>query len=225
MIGCLTAPFRAVGCLMILVALGWGWWNRDRVMTEAHRLRDWIGSDAGTGTATPASRASSIGRPGQRARRTAEVKIDSLNGWRADSVVLSAAEVASLLGSGLDPRLRKRLDSLRVELGEGEIVVNARFSTAALPRDLLGPLGGAVRPWEPVQVAGPVAITRSERGEWTVRSFRVRNFPLPRELMGRLVARATGDSVRQTIRFRVPPGVRDMHVHPSGATLYGSPPR
>ncbi|MBA3658831.1 MAG: hypothetical protein H0W67_04475 [Gemmatimonadales bacterium] len=225
MIGCLTAPFRAVGCLVILTALAWGWWNRDRVMTEAHRLMDRAGIEAGTGTAKPASQSGSIGRPGQRARRSAEAKIDSLNGWRADSVVLSAAEVASLLGNGLDARLRKRLDSIRVELGEGEIVVNALFSTAALPRDMLGPLGGAVRPWEPVQVAGPVAVTRPERGEWTVRRFRVRDFPLPRELMGRLVGRATGDSVRQSIRFRIPPGVRDLHVHRSGATLYGSPPR
>jgi len=35
--------------------------------------------------------------PGSRALVTAHAKIDSLNGWRADSVVLSASEVASIV--------------------------------------------------------------------------------------------------------------------------------
>jgi hypothetical protein len=55
--------------------------------------------------------------------------VDSLNGWRADSVVLTASEFASLVGSGMDRELRSRLDSLQIELLEGEIQVSGRLHT------------------------------------------------------------------------------------------------
>lgn len=225
MMGCITAPFRAAGCLVLLVVAVYGWLNRDRLVGAARQLLDRAGVDLPSRGSSGPPAAASSGRPGRRASASAEAKVDSLNGWRADSVVLSAAEVASLLGTGLDPRFRKQLDSLRVELGENEITVNARLSTAAIPRKLLGPLSGALGDWEPVQLAGPVAVTRAERGEWTIRRLRIRNFPLPGELAARMIAQATGDSTRQTVRFRVPPGVRDLHVHPTGAVLYGTPPR
>lgn len=217
MIGCLTAPFRALGCLVLVIALGWGWLHRDRLVAEARRM---IGGSSGSAPAAVSSSA----RPGKRARRTALAKVDSLNGWRADSVVLTPAEVASLLSAGLDPDLRQRLDSLRVELREGEIVVSARLATDRLSRDLVGPLAGMLRPTEAIQATGPLAIRRPGRGEWTVRQFRIRDFPLPREVVGRLLARATGDSAGRAIPFRVPAGVRDIRVRPSGAWLLGAPP-
>ena len=66
-------------------------------------------------------------------------------------MVLTAAEVASLLGRGLAPGFRKELDSLQVELpgdGEGR---GARLRTERLPRELVGPLAAALRPNEPVE--------------------------------------------------------------------------
>ena len=161
--GCLTAPFKLLGCLGLILALGLGYIYRDRLEHEGRRLIDRIQG------VVP----SSSGRPGVSSLESAEAKVDSLNGWRADSVVLTASEFASLVGSGMDPELRSQLDSLQIELLDGEIQVSARLRTERLPREMMGPLGGALRPTEPVRAAGPVRVTRPGAGEWRVRSFRI----------------------------------------------------
>jgi hypothetical protein len=212
--GCLTAPFKLIGCLGVMVALGIGWLYRERLM---HELTDLIGD---RGSAPPP--AAATGRPGSRALASAHNKIDSLNGWRADSVVLTPAEMASLIGNGLDASLRGQLDSLQVRLREGDVEVGARLRTARLPRDLVGPLAMALRPTEPVEAAGPIRVIGRGRGEWIVRSFRIRDFPIPDAMVPRLVSRAFGDSTRRTVPLKIPAGVTDIRVHPGGATLYGA---
>jgi len=210
--GCLTAPFKLLGCLGLIVALGLGYIYRDRLEHEGRRLIDRIQG------VVP----SSSGRPGVSSLESAEAKVDSLNGWRADSVVLTASEFASLVGSGMDPELRSQLDSLQIELLDGEIQVSARLRTERLPREMLGPLGGALRPTEPVRAAGPVRVTRPGAGEWRVRSFRIGDFPVPDEMVPDLVGLALGDPTRKTVPVKVPPGIRAIRVRPSGATLYGA---
>jgi hypothetical protein len=148
--------------------------------------------------------------------------VDSLNGWRADSVVLTASEFASLVGSGMDRELRSQLDSLQVELLDGEIQVSARLRTERLPREALGPFGGALRPTEPVRAAGPVRVTRPGAGEWSVRSFRIGDFAVPDEMVPGLVGFALGDPKRKTVPVKVPAGIRAIRVRPGGATLYGA---
>jgi hypothetical protein len=214
--GCLTAPFRALGCLVLLAALLAGWLYRDRLVREGRRLIDRV-------EAPTAPAAAPTGRPGTRALASARAKIDSLNGWRADSVVLTPSEVASLMGSGLTPAFRQELDSLRVGLLEDEVLVHARLRTAKLPKDALGPLALALRPTEPVAAAGPLRVTAPGRGEWTVRSFRIRDFPVPAPAVPHLVARALGDSGQETVPLKLPAGIRAIRIHPGRATLYGAP--
>lgn len=214
--GCLSAPFRFVGCLGLLLLLGIGWLYRDRIVGEA---REVLGAVGGKETASGA------GRPGTRSLSSAQAKIDSLNGWRADSVVLSASEVASMIGSGLDPDLRKQLDSLQVELQDGSIAVKARLATARLPRELIGPMAVALRPTEPIEAAGPIQVIGPQQAEWAVQSFRIRNFPLPRDAVPKMVSKALGDPKRNTVPVRIPPGIRDIRVFPTGAILYGAPRR
>jgi hypothetical protein len=211
MMGCLTAPFKLLGCLGLIVALGVGYIYRDRLELEGRRLIERIQGDV-----PPSS-----GRPGVSSLQSAKAKVDSLNGWRADSVVLTASEFASLVGSGMDRELRSQLDSLRVELLDGEIQVSARLRTERLPREVLGPLGGALRPTEPVRAAGPVRVTRPGVGEWSVRSFRIGDFPVPDEMVPDLVGLALGDPKRKTVPVKVPAGIRAIRVRPGGATLYG----
>ncbi len=210
--GCLTAPLRLLGCLVLVAALGLAWFYRDRLEHEARRAIDRVRNVA----------PSSGGRPGVSALESAKAKVDSLNGWRADSVVLTPSEFASLVGSGMDPQLREQLDSLRVELLDGEIRVSARLHTAALSPELVGPLAGALGPTEPVEAAGPLRVTRPGAGEWRVRSFRIGNFPVPDEMVPRLVGQALGDPDRTTVPVKVPEGVRAIRVRPGGATLYGA---
>lgn len=212
--GCLSAPFKLLGGVALLVALAIGWLYRDRLATELRRL-----IDGSSSSETPTG----AGRPGSRALSAARSKIDSLNGWRADSVVLTPAEVASLIGAGLNASLRRQLDSLQVELREGEVAVNAKLATARLPRELTGPLTMALREREPVEAVGPIKVTGPGKAEWTVRSFRIREFPIPRDVVPKLMAKAFGDTAQRSIPVRIPAGIREIRVHPSGAILFGSP--
>jgi hypothetical protein len=212
--GCLAAPFKFVGCLGIVAALFIGWLYRDRLSSEARKVFGSI-----SGSEAPAA----SGRPGSRALVTAHAKIDSLNGWGADSVVLSASEVASMIGAGLDPSLRSQLDSLRVELQDGSIAVKARLATARLPRELVGPLSIALQPTEPIEAAGPLTVVAPRQAEWALRSFSIRGFPLPRDAVPKLVSKALGNPSRKTVPVRIPAGIREIRLRPSGATLVGAP--
>lgn len=214
--GCLRLPFRLLGGLGLIAALAIGWLYRDRLSTELHRLLGWsAGTDAG----------SAKGRPGSLALISGRSKVDSLNGWRADSVVLTPSEVASLIGIGLDPTLRKQLDSMQVQLVDGGIVIDALLATARLPRELIGPLSIALRPREPVEAGGAIEVVGPRRAEWTVRSFRIRDFPIPAVAVPALVSKAFGDSTRRTIPVRIPAGISKIRVSPSGAILFGVPRR
>jgi hypothetical protein len=212
--GCLSMPFKLLGGLALIAALAIGWLYRDRLVTEVHRVFDSSAADTGT----------AAGRPGSRALVSAQSKIDSLNGWAADSVVLTPAEVASLIGAGLDPSVRRQLDSLQVELLDGAIEINAKLATARLPRELTGPLAVALRDKEPVQAAGPIQVVSPGKAEWVVRSVRIREFPIPSDVVPRLVGKAFGDSARRTVPVRIPPGIREIRIRPSGATLFRARP-
>jgi hypothetical protein len=215
--GCLTAPFKVLGCLGLLVALVVGWLYRDRLVREGRRIMGRI--EAPAEKRPPAA---SAGRPGTRSLTSARAKIDSLNGWRADSVVLSPSEVASLMGAGLAPKFREELDSLQVELLDGEVQVRARLRTARLPRELIGPLATALRPNEPVEATGPLRVLRPGVGEWAVRSFQIRDIPVPAPAVPRLISRALDEPGRETVPWTVPAGIRAIRIHPGGATLYGA---
>jgi hypothetical protein len=209
--GCLSAPFKLLGGLGVIVLLAIGWLYRDRLAGELRRL---VGSENQAGTA---------GRPGTNALLSARAKIDSLNGWRADSVILTASEVASMIGVGLDPSVRSQLDSLQVQLLDGSIGVSARLSTARLPRELTGPLAMALRDKERVEAAGPLTVVQPRQAEWEVRSFRIREFPIPRDAVPKLVSKALGDTSRSSVPIRIPAGIREIRIRPSGATLLGAP--
>jgi hypothetical protein len=212
--GCLSAPFKLLGGLGLVVLLAIGWLYRDRLTDELRRL---------LGSGLPRGETLTSGRPGTRSLLSARSKIDSLNGWRADSVVLTASEVASMIGVGLDPSVRNQLDSLEVQLLDGSIGVSALLATARLPRELTGPLAVALRPKERVEAAGPLQVVQPRQAEWAVRSFRIRDFPIPRDAVPSLVSRALGDSSRRTVPIKIPAGIQEIRIRPSGATLIGAP--
>lgn len=163
------------------------------------------------------------GRPAARSLASALTKIDSLNGWRADSVVLTASEVASLMGQRLSPAFRQQLDSMEVELLDGEVRVHARLRTARLPREVLGPLASVLGPSEPVEATGPLRVTGPGTGEWVVRSLRIRDFPVPGPAVKQLIGRTLKLPGRDAVPWKVPSGIREVRVRPGGAILYGAP--
>ncbi|TFG46845.1 MAG: hypothetical protein E4H41_00890 [Gemmatimonadales bacterium] len=205
-------PFRLLGLLIVAALVYVGWMERARLAPYWHRLTD---RPAATAVGT-------TGRPGVLALRRATDKVDSLNGWGADSVTLSASEMASLVGAGLDQRVRSELDSLAVTLGEGRIAVAGKIRTAGLPRDVLGPLAGAFNDREPIQGAGPVQVTGPGLAAWRLDAFQVRDFEFPREMVPRIVGLLAGDQRDSVLSIVIPVGIGRVRVHPDGVTLYPS---
>ncbi|HEU5170942.1 MAG TPA: hypothetical protein VFU46_10405 [Gemmatimonadales bacterium] len=210
--GCLLAPFRALGCLLLLVGLAAAWLYRDRLWDTG---RGWLRGD-GTGVGSPP------GRPGTRALAAGRARIDSLARGTADSVVLGAAEAASLLGAGLDPLVRRQLDSLELRLRDGRIEVGARLATGRLPRDLVGLWGFVLRDREPVRAAGPLAVREPGRGEWTLEQLTLRGVPVPADLVPVVLDRLFGEPGRHALPVALPRGVHGIRVRPSGLVLLGA---
>ena len=206
--GCLTWPFKLLGVFVVIALIVGAWLYRDRLVPTARKL-------AGHAAA------GDMGRPTESGLHTARARVDSLDTGRADSVVLSAGEMASILGAGLDPSVRGRLDSLSVRLGRGMIQVAGRLDTRRLPAELVGPLGVALRERERVIAAGPVTVTGPGRAEWRVQQLQIRDFPFPRDMVPKVVEKALGDSTRQTLPIHLPRGVGDIRIAPTGVTLYG----
>jgi hypothetical protein len=208
--GCLTLPFRVLGCLGLILLLAAGYFYRDRILDFVRDLTDGRSRSAET-----------VGRPTEGGAQRALDKIDSLNAWRADSVVLTAAEMASLIGAGLDPAFRGQVDSLSVRLGDGRIGIEASLITERIPRDALGPLGSMVDPREHLSASGSVELVEPGRAVWIVDRLSLGGFPFPREVIPRLLERALG-SHSSEVPFVVPHGLRAVRIRPSGVSLFGS---
>ena len=209
--GCLTAPFKLIALLLFVVVLALGWLYRDRLGDMGRAA--WREA---TGKSAPVV---DTGRPSPEALESAQRKVQSLG--RADSVVLTAAETASLFQRGLEPYSRAFFDSMQVRLGDGTIGITTIVRTERLPSGLLGPFGGALREREPVSADGMVRVVEAGRGAWEIRRLQFRDIPLPRDAIPRLLGRATGDSARSEVPLALPPSVRDLRVRPEGVTLYG----
>lgn len=211
MFGCLTLPFRILGALLVVGALLGLWLYRDRVVDVVQGL-------AGSGAQVEAA-----GRPDAEAIAPAQQKLQRLAAGRADSVVLSPAETASLLLERLDPRLRRQLTQVELRLGEQRLRLAARLNTTRIPRGVFGPLNAVVRDVEPVALGGPVVVTGPGRAEWQVREADVRGVPLPTPMVRTLVQRALDDSTATGIPLTLPDGVQFLRVSAAGLTLYARP--
>lgn len=205
--GCLSWPLKALGVIMIVLVVA-------GAILYRREIREW-----GAGLFRPAA-IESVGRPGTRALDDAKEKVERLDRGRADSVVLRAAEMASLIGDGLDPAFRGHLDSLQVELLEGRIAVRARLRTEAIPPEALGPLSMFVQQWEPFAGAGPVRVVERGRAEWTLEELSLREIPFPREMTQWLVRNALGGTAEGAFPVQIPDGIGDAAVHPHGVVLY-----
>jgi hypothetical protein len=205
-----TLPLRLLGILVLAALVSGGWLFRREITTairpQVARLRQSFDSEAsGPG-------------PGDLAR--ARDKVDSLHGWNADSVLLTANEMAALIASGMPPSVSPHLDSLSVKLGDGRVSVSARLETTQIPKDVLGPLAGALNPWERVTAAGAVASAAPGRAEWRVDALTLRGFTLPEEASRRLIDRALPGAKGGIIPLTLPAGIVRLRVRPAGVSLY-----
>jgi hypothetical protein len=212
--GCLLAPFRLLGCLALVILLLAGWLYRDR-------LGEW-GRDLWRQARHQPAAVSETGQPSAKALAEGRAKLATLGHGR-DSVTLSANEAASLLSDVLGPYLRGTFDSMTVRLEPGSIELHAMANTARLPSGLLGPLGMAVRDREPMTASGPLSVTAPGRGAWRIEALSFRSFPLPSELLPRMLEKVTGDSAR-AVPVPLPRQATAVAVRGDGVTFYVGTP-
>lgn len=215
--GCLKGIVRLFVFLLLLLGVAAAWWYREPL---AHTVERFLGRRP---TPLPAvSPDSGIGAPTPAALASAQVKMASLGRSRGapDSVLLSPNEMASLVGSGIDWSVRRSLDSLRVELGEGSLAVHARLDTKLIPREALGPLHGLLADREPLRIAGPLAILRPGLARWTVRELSLRGFPFPPPAVRSLARQAAGADSSGAVVLRVDSAIADVAIHPAHVVLY-----
>jgi hypothetical protein len=210
MIGCLTLPFRLLGLALIVLLVAAGWLYRDRIVDEVGRL-------------SRSEQPAAAGEPSEAALRSARAKLGAIGRSAGDSVVLDAAESASLLVAGLEPALRERLDSLTVRLGRGRISVSGLVEIGRLPADVVGPLSMVLRDRERVTIGGPLAFAGPEQARWSIDQLEVRGVPVPSDLVQRVLRRAFGDDADASVVVRVPSAVQAVRIEPQQIILYRSP--
>jgi hypothetical protein len=212
--GCLKVIGR-LGCLAaILIVAGVVYWYRDPIM---HTAAKYLGPHS---TRLPPVSDTSVGAPTPGAVRAAAAKLASLSVPDGpDSVVLTPNEMASLIGGGIDWTVRKGFDSLRVELLDSSIAVNARLDTRVLPRDALGPAEHVLATYEPLRMAGPVTIAKPGVARWKVRELSLHGFPFPAPAVARL-AKLVAGADDGSVPVLVPPAIRRIAITPTGVVCY-----
>ncbi|MEO8634216.1 MAG: hypothetical protein ABI587_02960 [Gemmatimonadales bacterium] len=205
-----TLPFRLLGLLGLSLLISVGWLLRKEILgmvrPQVARVAEVIEQRGATSITSPAD--------------AARDKVDSLHGWSADSVVLTAAEMTALLLDGLPAEARGHLDSVKVTLGQSRVSIQGLLETSQIPRDLLGPLAGVVRTWEPVTVAGDVAIPRPGHAEWKVDALTLRGITLPADASRALIERALPGAREGRVPLTLPDGVSRITVRPAGVAVF-----
>lgn len=218
--GCLKGLFRLFVFALLLVGVAAAYWYRqpigrafDRIVGRRDTALPKVSPDSGIGAPTPSALAS------------AQRKLATLAQPRGpDSVVLTPNEMASLVGNGIDWSVRKTFDSLRIELAEGSIAVNARLDTKLIPQDALGPLRGLLAEREPIRIAGPLRIARPGLARWTVQSIALRGFPFPAPAVKALARQTAGADTTGSVTMQVDPAVVALAIRPGSVVLYRKRP-
>ncbi len=212
--GCLKGLLR-LGCVVAIAAvLLVLWWFREPILRTGAR---WFGRSQ----ALPPVADTSVGAPTPRAVASSQTKLGHLETTTGpDSVVLTPNEMASLIGSGIDWRVRKTYDSLRVELLEGSLAVHARLDTRALPPQALGPLAAFVQPREPLRLGGTLAIERPGLARFTIREISLRGIDFPGPTVKSIARQMAGADADGAIPVQVDRAIARIVIHPTGVVLY-----
>lgn len=216
--GCLKGLLR-LGCVVaIAAALLALWWFREPILRTGAR---WFGRSQ----ALPPVADTAVGAPTPKAVASGQTKVGSLGATAGpDSIVLTPNEVASLIGSGIDWRVRKTFDSLRVELLEGSLAVHARLDTRALPPETLGPLAAFVEPREPLRLGGTLTIVQPGTARFTIREISLRGIAFPGPAVKSIARQMAGADEEGGIPVQVDRAIARVAIHPTGLVLYRTRP-
>lgn len=212
--GCLKGAFK-LGCAAALIlALALVWWFRAPIMSTFAR---WFGGSQ----ALPPVADTAVGAPTPSATASGQQKVTTLRRTTGpDSIVLTPNEMASLIGAGIDYRVRKTYDSLRVELQEDKLILHARLDTRALPPGTLGPFAGMFGDHEPLRMAGTVTIARPGTALYDIKEISLRGVSVPGPFIEQITKQMAGASPDGAVPVKIDPSVTDVKVHTTGVVLY-----
>ena len=147
-------------------------------------------------------------------------RIDALRAGGADSVVLSADDLASLAAQLAAKVVPQAVDSVEIRLERDDIEIRARVDTRKVPVSL-GPLTTVVRDHEYVEAGGRLMFRRAGLAEWEVERVRVRGVPVPKSFVDEQIRRFAPRAGSSGIPVALPSAVTGLRVTPDGVTLYG----
>lgn len=212
--GCLKGVFKLGCAAAVIAALALAWWFREPIMGTFAR---WFGRSQ----ALPSTADTAVGAPTPSAIASGKAKVGTLGRAAGpDSVVLTPNEMASLIGGGIDWRVRKMYDSLRVELQEGKVIIHARLDTRQLPPGTLGPFAGMFGEHEPLRMTGTVSIGRPGTAFYAISDITLRGIEIPRPVVHSIAKQMAGATSEGAVPLKVDPAVSDVVVHPTGVVLY-----
>jgi hypothetical protein len=204
-----TLPLRFLGILALAALVSGAWLLRKDLVHQVWPEKQ--GALRPT-TDSPAESRDALVR--------AKDKLDSLHGWSADSVVLSASEAVALIMEAVPPEARHHIDSVALRLSEGTITATGKVETSAIPRSALGPFAAALDPWERVTASGPVLDREAGRAAWQVNEVTIRGFTLPQAATHSLIAQSFPAVKDGALPFALPRGIYAIRVRPRGVVMY-----
>lgn len=207
-----TLPLRLLGILLLAALVSGAWLFRDDLLK-----RVWPGKE---GALRPSNAAASSGSNSGAMLARATDKIDSLHGWSADSVTLTAAEAVALIMDAVPPEARQHVDSVALTLSEGKIRATGKVRTSAIPKSSLGPFAAALDPWERVTAEGPVLDREAGKAAWQVNEVTIRGFTLPQSATHSLIAQSLPSVKDGALPFNLPRGIYAIRVRPRGVVMY-----
>ncbi len=208
-----TMPLRLVAILVLAALVSGAWLFRQDLMHRVWPERQGALRPAAEAPVVPAAEATTV-------LARAKDKLDSLHGWSADSVVLSAGEAVALIMEAVPPEARRHIDSVALRLSEGTITATGKVETSAIPRSALGPFASALEPWERVTATGPVLDRASGHAAWQVNTVTVRGFTLPQAATHSLIAQSLPSVKDGALPFALPRGIYAIRVRPRGVVMY-----
>ena len=212
--GCLKGAFKLGCAAAIILALALVWWFRAPIMSTFAR---WFGGSQ----ALPPVADTAVGAPTPSATASGQQKVTTLRrSTGPDSIVLTPNEMASLIGAGIDYRVRKTYDSLRVELQEDKLILHARLDTRALPPGTLGPFAGMFGDHEPLRMAGTVSVVRPGTALYDINEISLRGVSVPGPFIEQITKQMAGASPDGGVPVNIDPSVTDVKVHTTGVVLY-----